>query len=145
MPIILLGGIVLSLILNPGLARVLFWTSKPNCIGRKENEPGSSFNCKHRNAAVLVENPSHVEEQTCRESSGLTFSLLSSKSKHSRPNLLKIKCISEVARIGSIIVFHLSKVWKSQVLLTVWCNISGEAAGEIWHWSLLGVKGFILD
>ena len=30
---------------------------------------------------------------------------------------------------------------KSQVLLTVWCNISGEAGGEIWHWSLLGVKG----
>ena len=30
---------------------------------------------------------------------------------------------------------------KSQILLTVWCNISGEAAGEIWHWSLSGVKG----
>ena len=30
---------------------------------------------------------------------------------------------------------------KSQVLLTVWCNISGEAAEEIWHWLLLGVKG----
>ena len=30
---------------------------------------------------------------------------------------------------------------KSQVLHTVWCNISGEAAGEIWHWSLSGVKG----
>ena len=30
---------------------------------------------------------------------------------------------------------------KSQVLHTVWCNISGEAAGEIWNWSLLGVKG----
>ena len=30
---------------------------------------------------------------------------------------------------------------KSQVLHTVWCNISGEAAGEFWHWSLLGVKG----
>ena len=30
---------------------------------------------------------------------------------------------------------------KNQVLHTVWCNISGEAAGEIWHWSLLGVKG----
>ena len=28
---------------------------------------------------------------------------------------------------------------KSQVLHTVWCNISGEAAGEIWNWSLLGV------
>ena len=30
---------------------------------------------------------------------------------------------------------------KSQVLHTVWCNISGEAAGEIRNWSLLGVKG----
>ena len=30
---------------------------------------------------------------------------------------------------------------KSQVLHTVWCNITGEAAGEIWTWSLLGVKG----
>ena len=29
---------------------------------------------------------------------------------------------------------------KSQVLHTVWCNISAEAAGEIWNWSLLGVK-----
>ena len=33
---------------------------------------------------------------------------------------------------------------KSQVLHTVWCYISGEAAGEIWHWSLLGVKGFVI-
>ena len=23
----------------------------------------------------------------------------------------------------------------------MWCNISGEAAGKIWNWSLLGVKG----
>ena len=30
---------------------------------------------------------------------------------------------------------------KSQVLHTVWCNISGEATGEIWNWSLLGMKG----
>ena len=33
---------------------------------------------------------------------------------------------------------------KSHVLLTVWCNIcniSGGAGGEIWHWSLSGVKG----
>ena len=30
---------------------------------------------------------------------------------------------------------------KSQVLHTVWCNISGEAAGGIWHWSLLEVTG----
>ena len=26
---------------------------------------------------------------------------------------------------------------KSQVLLTLWCSISGEAAGEIWNWSLV--------
>ena len=32
---------------------------------------------------------------------------------------------------------------KSQVLHTVWCIISGEAAGEIWRWSLLGVKRLI--
>ena len=39
--------------------------------------------------------------------------------------------------------YYLSSEWamKSQVLHTVWCNISGEAAGEIWTWSLLGVKG----
>ena len=30
---------------------------------------------------------------------------------------------------------------KSKVLLTVWCHISCEAAGEFWHWSLSGVKG----
>ena len=31
---------------------------------------------------------------------------------------------------------------KSQALHTVWCYIiSGEAAGGICHWSLLGVKG----
>ena len=30
---------------------------------------------------------------------------------------------------------------KSPVLHTVWCNISGDAAEEIWNWSLSGVKG----
>ena len=34
---------------------------------------------------------------------------------------------------------------KSQVLHTGQCNISGEAAGEIWDWSLLGVKGLKED
>ena len=29
---------------------------------------------------------------------------------------------------------------KSQVLHTVWCNISGDAVGEIWNWSFLGMK-----
>ena len=37
---------------------------------------------------------------------------------------------------------HLSseKAMKLQVLHTVWRNISGEAAGEIWNWTLLVVK-----
>ena len=30
---------------------------------------------------------------------------------------------------------------KSQLLHTLWCNITGEATGESWTWSLLGVKG----
>ena len=34
---------------------------------------------------------------------------------------------------------------KSQVLHTVWCNISGEASEEIWHQSLLEVKGLNAD
>ena len=25
----------------------------------------------------------------------------------------------------------------------MWCNITGEAGGEIWIWSFLGVKGLI--
>ena len=32
---------------------------------------------------------------------------------------------------------------KTHVLHTVWCNITGEAAGEIWTWSLLEVKEFV--
>ena len=34
---------------------------------------------------------------------------------------------------------------KSQVLLTLWCNISGDAAEEIWSWSPVGVKGLTLS
>ena len=30
---------------------------------------------------------------------------------------------------------------ENQVLHTVWCNISGEATGEIWNGSLLGLNG----
>ena len=30
---------------------------------------------------------------------------------------------------------------KSHVLYTVSCDIPGEAVGEIWHWSLLGLEG----
>ena len=53
--------------------------------------------------------------------------------------------ISDVVRIGSIIILHLSKAMKSWILHTMWCIITGEAAGEIWNWSLLGVKGLMIE
>ena len=55
--------------------------------------------------------------------------------KEHSPNLLSRKCISEVGRIGSIVIFHLSKRWKPKF------SILCDAAGEIWNWSLSGVKG----
>ena len=29
----------------------------------------------------------------------------------------------------------------TQILHNVWCDISAKTAGELWSWSLLGVKG----
>ena len=67
----------------------------------------------------------------------ITLSLPSSKSTFSQTSHWETHmwCI---VRIGNIIIFHVSQVMKIQVLRTVWCYISGEAAGEIWNWSLLG-------
>ena len=66
----------------------------------------------------------------------LTLSLPSSKSTFSQP--FKREMYSK-----NCLYNHLSsvKAVKTQVLHTVLCYISGEAAGEIWNWSLLGVKG----
>ena len=51
--------------------------------------------------------------------------------------------MGEVVRIGSVIIFYLSKLWKAKSSLL--CdNISGEAAGEIGDWSPLGLKGLML-
>ena len=48
-------------------------------------------------------------------------------------------CKCEVVS-SSIIIFHLSKLWKAKFLYcVVLCRISGEATGEIWNWSLLGM------
>ena len=69
----------------------------------------------------------------------LTLSIPSSKSTFSQSFLEK--CISEVVRTGTRIIFQSEYAMKSQVLHTVWCNMTGEATGEIWTWSaLLGVK-----
>ena len=50
--------------------------------------------------------------------------------KYILPTFYKNIYIGEVVSIRSIIIFRTSKLWNT-----------GEAAGEIWHWSLLGVKG----
>ena len=50
----------------------------------------------------------------------LTLSLPSSQKVHS-PNLLKRKCISEVVRIGSAIIFHLSELWKAK--FSILCDV----------------------
>ena len=60
------------------------------------------------------------------------------------PNLSKSDCMSDVARICSIITFHLSELWKVKFSI-LWCHISCDAAGEFWHWSLSGVKGLTLS
>ena len=61
------------------------------------------------------------------------------------PNLLKRNLwASDVVRIGSIIISRPSKLWKA-TLHSVWSYMFCEAAGEIWNWSLLGVKGLKPD
>ena len=51
------------------------------------------------------------------------------------PNLLSRKCISEVGRIGSIIIFHLSKLWKAKffILCDVIFLVRPQGRFEIGH------------
>ena len=42
-------------------------------------------------------------------------------------------------------IFQLSKQWKATCPYCVNSNISDETAGEIWTWSLLGVKGLAIS
>ena len=58
------------------------------------------------------------------------------------PNFWTWQMYNEVVRtIVVYFILYLIKLWKSQVFFvySVWCNISGVAAGEMWNWSLLGV------
>ena len=75
----------------------------------------------------------------------LTLSIASSKNTLSQPFIEK--CISDAMRIwlNKFRFYPSIKAMKSQVLHTAWCYITGEAARQIWHWSLLGVKGLTLS
>ena len=69
-----------------------------------------------------------------------TLSLPCSKSTFSNP--LKENLCKWGSENCYWTIFHQRNPWWSNVLHTAWCYISGEAAGEIWNWSLLEVKGF---
>ena len=88
-----------------------------------------SFRAKPQKAMVIHSNMSH-------DTVTVTLSLSSSKSRFSKP--FKRKRISEVARIGSKILFQRVSYEKPLVLHTMWC-ISAEATGEFWHWSLSSI------
>ena len=45
--------------------------------------------------------------------------------------------------IGSIIIFHLLKLWKATFFMLHGVTFLVRPTGEIWNWSLLGVKGLI--
>ena len=52
------------------------------------------------------------------------------------------KCISEVVRIGNIIIFHLSKLWKAKFFIL--CDVVVflvRMQEKFWSWPLFGVKG----
>ena len=77
---------------------------------------------KEKQFNILVQDPQNrhkVESQTNSPGSPhLTLSLsYSSTSTFSQP--FKEKCISEVVGTGSIIIFHLSKLWKTSILCDV--------------------------
>ena len=59
--------------------------------------------------------PGSAKETCATGIAGLALSLRSSKSTFSKP--FKEKCISEVVRIGIIIIFHLSKLWKPKFFI----------------------------
>ena len=50
-----------------------------------------------------------------------------------------------VVSIGSIIIFHLSKLWKPKFFILWVVIFLVQAAGETWNWSLLGVKGLFAE
>ena len=87
----------------------------------------------------------HISCTTCRCPEMLrSFQSQVQNYKYTFSQPFQDKCISEVARIGSIIIFNLSKLWKARFFILM-CNISGEAAEQIWNWSLLEVEGLILS
>ena len=51
------------------------------------------------------------------------------------------KSMSDAMKIWLYNRFSSDEATKSHVIHAVWCNITCEAAGKIWTWSLLGVRG----
>ena len=62
---------------------------------------------------------------------GLHSTLLLPRSKSIISQPFIEKCISDAMRFGRTIVVHRSKAMKSEVLYTVLCDITVEAAGDV--------------
>ena len=88
--------------------------------------------------AQLVLRDSIKQFQQSEFSDSLTLSLPSLKSTFSQP--FKEKCISEVVRISSVIIFHLSKLWKSKffiraIVFSSVVRLQGKfEIGHSWEW-----------
>ena len=113
---------------------VYSWKSSDRCcIGLDHNVPVQRPIGK---ASLCLEQPPR-RKRIWLSFNWLALSLQSSKSTFSHH--LKKTCISEVVRIGSKIVFHLSKLWKVKSLYCVMSYFWWGCRGH--NWPLLEVKG----
>ena len=101
-----------------------------------------TFSCTNKDRFITVSQTGSMESFQFHnfQFSILNLSRPSSKSTFSQP--FKEKCISEVVKLGSIIIVRLSKLWKAfKKFFKSWCYIFGERAkfeiDHSWEW-----KGF---
>ena len=91
---------------------------------------------------VIGEWPRDQWSFACVVVPSLTLSLLSSKRTFSQP--FREKCVSNVVSIGSIIIFHLSKLWKAE--FSILCDViflvclQGKFdIGHSWEWKNINI------
>ena len=83
------------------------------CAGESVNRVGTDL---QRELAAIK----HLHRGTTRVTTCVALPVHCQVKKVHPPNLFKEKCISEVVRIGSIIIFNLSKLWRALALSERW-------------------------
>ena len=63
---------------------------------------------------------------------------------HVQPFHTEVHQAHEVVRIGTTIIFYLSKLWNTKLMFSILCDVIFlvRLQGKMWSWSLMGVKGF---